>query len=455
MSDFSTGNDVPVLPTDKLQDAIDRAGSPIDLLWRPGVPPVTVPVVPPEFEGWAVEQAALTTGVVLLDLSHHMNDLYLTGPDALNVLSRSSANNYEKFAIGQAKQFIGITHDGWLLQDAILTRQAEDSFVLTGVGTTHSWVVMHAVTTGAQVEFEFDPSSDLRGGADPRIFRYQIQGPKALEVLKPIFGDQLDAIKFFHSKRVTLQGEEITALRHGMGGQPGFEFIGPWELSGFVKNALLEAGEAHGLKQAGGLSYYTVGVDSGWLATPVPGIYTSPGDAGFRSFTNAFSYEGLNALQGSFYSRDIEDYYINPYELGYGRSINFDHEFTGREALLAKRDDVRRRKVTLVWDKDDVDRVFGTDRGRILSYTKDRVELDGSLVGLSEYAASAAIEGTVHSIARIDLAHAEPGTVLELRWGQHPGRSNPEFSDFDTIRATVQPAPYNEYARSAYREVAN
>ena len=77
-----------------------------------------------------------------------------------------------------------------------------------------------------------------------------------------------------------------------------------------------------------------------------------------------------------------------------------------------------------------------------LSYTKDRVELVGELVGLSEYAASAAIE---------NIVHAEPGTVLDLKWGQHPVRSNPDSSNFDTIRVTVQPAPYNAYARSAYR----
>ena len=86
-----------------------------------------------------------------------------------------------------------------------------------------------------------------------------------------------------------------------------------------------------------------------------------------------------------------------------------------------------------------------------LSYTKDRVELVGELVGLSEYAASAAIKAAVHSIARVDIGHAQPGTVLDLKWGQHPVRSNPDFSNFDTIRVTVQPAPYNAYARSAYR----
>ena len=39
-----------------------------------------------------------------------------------------------------------------------------------------------------------------------------------------------------------------------------------------------------------------------------------------------------------------------PYELGYGRSISFSHDFIGRDALLKAEDTVRRTKVTPVFD---------------------------------------------------------------------------------------------------------
>ena len=38
-------------------------------------------------------------------------------------------------------------------------------------------------------------------------------------------------------------------------------------------------------------------------------------------------------LAGSFVSDNIEDYYTNPYDLGYGQIVKFDHDFIGREAL--------------------------------------------------------------------------------------------------------------------------
>lgn len=452
MTDYSSG--FRIEPTDTVQTALERAGSAITMLWKTHAPAPAVPVVQPEFTDWEQEQQSWNRTVAFLDLSHHMTDLFIDGPDAVTLLARVSANNYEKFAVGQAKQFIAVSHDGWLIQDAILARVGENSFVLTGIGTAHNWVAYHAAAGGDDVSLEWDYSSDIRRNDTPRLFRYQVQGPNAPEMLQTLFGDALDDIAFFHLKDVQLEGRPFQAIRHGMAGQPGFEFTGPWEHAEFVKDALLRAGEPVGLVQVGGRAYYTTGVDSGWLAAPVPAVYHDDAEKGFRSSVSIFSYEGMSPIQGSFYSPDIVDYYVNPYEVGYGRSIHLDHDFVGRDALRLKKEDVRRKKVTLIWNAEDVDRVFGADRDLILSYTKDRVEKDGELVGISEYAASSAAEGTVHSIARVDTAHAEPGTELVLRWGFHPGPADPGFDEFESIRVVVAPSPYNEYARQAYRAEA-
>jgi vanillate/3-O-methylgallate O-demethylase len=436
-----------------LQNGIDQAGSPVKLLWKPDTPPVTVPVVPPEIAGWRAEQRAWYDGVAYLELSHHMTDLFVEGPDALRLLSRVGANNFENYAIGQAKQFIVVNEEGLLVQDGILTRLAEDRFNLAGIGTAGTWV-RHEVERGDyDVTLTVDPDSAFRGGADPVLFRFQVQGAKAMAFLESVFGGPLPSVKFFHSAEVSLAGTTFRALRHGMTGQPGFEFFGAWEDYAPVREALLAAGEQFGLVQVGGLAYYTAGVVGGWLATPVPAVYTSESTAAFRDFTSLFSYEGQGALQGSFYSDDIEDYYHSPYELGYGRSVAFNHDFIGKDALAAAKDRVHREKVTLVWDADDVTAVFGPERDFFLSYTKDRVEKDARLIGLSEYATYIDPAGAIHSIAVIDREHAEPGTEVELVWGQHPGPGTAPDADlgFARIKATVQPAPYDDYARTSYR----
>ena len=436
-----------------LQDGIDKAGSAINLLWKPGVKPWTVPVVKPEFVGWSEEQDAWRSGVALSDLSYHMSDTVIEGPDATRLLSAVSANNYENFAIGQAKQFIPVAADGNIIVDGILLRESENRYTLTGVPAAQSWVKYHGATGGYDVEFSTDPDSSVRKDGDPKLFRYQIQGPDALDLVERAFGGPLPETKFFHSTMTELAGKPVRALRHGMAGQAGYEFIGDYADHEAVKAALLKAGEPLGLVQVGGLAYFTNGVESGWIPTPTPAIYTDPELADYRNSLSLFSYEGQKPLNGSFFSENIEDYYVSPWELGYGRSISFNHDFIGRDALLRAKDAPRRTKVTLEFNIDDVHRVQGNDLGHTLTYARHRVESAGDLVGTTFYTALIGPVGTVLSLALIQPEFAEPGTEVEVVWGEHPGAGTAPDADlgFPRIRATVQPSPYDEYARTQYR----
>ena len=81
---------------------------------------------------------------------------------------------------------------------------------------------------------------------------------------------------------------------------------------------------------------------------------------GYRQWLSAKSYEAMASLGGSFYSNDITDYYLTPYDLGYGPFVKFDHDFVGRAALEKMADNQKRKKVTLVWNGEDIARVFGS-----------------------------------------------------------------------------------------------
>ena len=50
-------------------------------------------------------------------------------------------------------------------------------------------------------------------------------------------------------------------------------------------------------------------------------------EAAYREWLPATSYEAINALAGSFVSESIDDYYLTPWELGYGSFVKFDHDF--------------------------------------------------------------------------------------------------------------------------------
>jgi len=436
-----------------LQDAIDRAGSPMRLLWHPADKPWAVPVVQPEYAGWRAEQEAWRSTVAISDLSFHMSDTFIEGPDATKLLTAVSANNYESFAIGQAKQFVPVAYDGNIIVDGILLREGEQQYTLTGVPASQSWVKHHGAVGGYDVEFSTNADSSVRREGDPAVFRFQIQGPLALELVERAFGGPLPETKFFHSVMTELAGRPVRALRHGMAGQAGYEFIGDFADYGVVKDALMRAGEPLGLVHVGGLAYFTNGVESGWIPTPTPAIYTDPRLAEYRRSLSQFSYEGMKPLSGSFYSDDIEDYYVSPWELGYGRSISFNHDFIGRAALLAARDEVRRTKVTLEFDEADVRRVFGDDPGYLNTYSRHRIEQDGALVGMTFWTANISPVNRLLGLSLVDNAAAAPGTEVEVVWGEHPGHGTASDADlgFARLRATVQASPYNEYARTAYR----
>jgi glycine cleavage system aminomethyltransferase T len=268
-----------------------------------------------------------------------------------------------------------------------------------------------------------------------------------------VFGGPLPETKFFHATPVTLDGRQIKALRHGMAGQAGCEFIGAWADGAYVKEALTRAGEPLGLVHVGALAYTTASVDSGWIPSPTPAVYTGDELLDYRKFLPLYGIEGQRPLHGSFYSAQIEDYYVTPYELGYGRLVHLDHDFIGRDALEKARDNVRWSKVTLVFDDADVRAAMGGDPGFVLSYSRHRIEAGTALAGTTYHTASLDPYGAVLALSLVAPEYAAPGTRVSVVWGDHPGPGTPPDADlgFPRIGATVQPAPYSEHARTRYR----
>jgi glycine cleavage system aminomethyltransferase T len=252
-----------------------------------------------------------------------------------------------------------------------------------------------------------------------------------------------------------------------MAGQPGYELFGPWEHADEVRDAIVEAGYAYGLRQVGSRTYATNTLESGWIPSPCPAIYDSAEMKGYREWLPASGYEGMASIGGSFYSDDITDYYLTPYDLGYGRFVDLNHEFVGREALAKMADDPRREKVTLVWNGEDVVRVIGSlfqdgDTAKhidlpLSNYATlqyDRVSKGGTTVGISTYAGYSYNERAMLSLACIDVEHGEPGTEVTVVWGEEGGGTSKPTVERHVqteIRATVAHAPIAEFARTAYR----
>jgi vanillate/3-O-methylgallate O-demethylase len=450
-----------------LQEALQTAGNPVDLLRNSQIGPYAFPVVRSEFTNWRDEQRAWRETCALFDQSHHMTDLYVKGPDALKLFSNLGINTFKNFKVNQAKQFVACNHDGYVIGDAILFYLDEDTFNLVGRPPAANWVHYHLETGGYNATVERDERSAVNQGRR-KCFRYQVQGPQALRVMEKATGQPVPEIAFFKMGVFTIAGREVRALRHGMVGRPGWELFGPWEDGDRVRDAIVEAGQEFGLRQVGARTYPTSCLESGWIPSPLPAVYVGEKMKPYRQWLSGNSYEAMASLGGSFYSDDITDYYLSPWELGYGPFVKFDHDFVGREALeqLALRQ--KRKKVTLVWNGDDVVRVFNSLFQRNVEIDKyidlplanystlpyDQVLKDGKAAGLSTYTGYTYNERAMISLAIVDNEISEPGTSVTLVWGEKGGRSSKptvERHVQTNIRATVAPVPFSDVARLEYR----
>jgi vanillate/3-O-methylgallate O-demethylase len=452
------------MSSQSLQDLLQTVGSPVELARNSQIGPYVYPSVPSEFSNWRDEQHAWRDTCCLFDQSYHMTDMYIRGPDALRLLSDLAVNSFETFAVDKAKQFVACNYDGYVIGDAILFYLDEDLLSLVGRPSAHNWVHYHCETGGYEASVE----RDERAAVNPRnrkVYRYQVQGPTALEALEKVNGGPLPEIRFFNMGEISIAGRKVRALHHGMSGVPGLELFGPWDEGAEVKAAIVEAGEEFGLRQVGSRVYATNTLESGWIPCPLPAVFTGDQMKAYRSWLPANGYEGTGSLGGSYYSDDIADYYLTPYDLGYGSHVKFDHEFIGRAAL--ERMTASRKKVTLAWNGDDVARAMGSlfhtgDKAKYIdlplsnysTWPNDKVVRDGELVGVSTFSGYSSNESSMLSLAVVDVEQSTPGTEVTLVWGEEGGGSAKPVVERHVqteIRAIVSPAPYAEVVRASYR----
>jgi len=441
-----------------LAQTLESAESPIEYLRGWGWGQFTK--IPDEYTHWIEEQRAWRESCALMDLSYHMADFEVTGPDAVDLFADYSANGYEGFDVGKAKQLVVASPEGYFIGDAILFRLAEDHLLGVGPAAGLNWLDYQADVG------DYDVSAELRGrpvstGEDPKYFRYQVQGPDALDVMKDVTDDPLPKTKFFNFDELSIDGRSVNALRHGMAGESGYELFGPYEEGEAVKEAILAADEDYGIRRVGGKTYVTVVVESGWVSLPVPAIYHDTEEMrAYREWLSA--KRGTISIGGSFDPEDITDYYLTPVELDYGRFIDFDHDYVGKEALEAEIEDPQRTKVTLEWNAEDATEVFGSlfDDGETAKYMEmptprwaacqyDEVLVDGEHAGVAVWTSYSYNERELLSLAVVDVEHADPGTEVTIRWGEPEGSPNPQVErhEMTEVRATVAPAPYVEDRR--------
>lgn len=255
--------------SESLEDLLGTVGSTVEMLRNAPIGPNVYPGVQAEYTNWRDEQWAWQNTCVLYNQSFHMADLAVERPDALALLSHLGVNSFAGFAPGKAKHFVPCTPDGYVIGDVILFALDEGRYNLVGRAPALNWVTYHAETGGYDVVVTLDQRTALRTDGRRASYRFQVQGPSAMQVVAGALGQEPPELAFFTMTTVGIAGREVNALRHGMAGQ------------------------------------------SGWIPSPLPAVYSGASLKAYREWLPASGYEGRASVGGSFVSDAVEDYLVD------------------------------------------------------------------------------------------------------------------------------------------------
>jgi len=253
----------------------------------------------PWFAQWEAEHRAVREGVGLMDMSF-MAKFRVQGPDAAEVLDRVAAGDVTA-ETGMITYTQLLDEDGRIEGDLTVTKLADDDFWVVASDTAHghtlAWLGRHIATTGADVSLT-DVTEDYG--------QLNVQGPLSRDVLAKLTDADLstEAFGFRTARWVDLAGARVLLVRITYLGELGYELYVPAADALAVYDAVLEAGEPHGM-----------------VPTGLKALASLRMEKGYRDF-----------------GHDIDNTDC-PLEAGLGFALALDKPggFVGRDAVLARK----------------------------------------------------------------------------------------------------------------------
>jgi glycine cleavage system T protein len=253
------------------------------------------------------------------------------GGDAVIALNEICANDID-VEPGKAVYTQWCNERGGIEADLTVTRIGEvEYFVVTAAAAAtrdEAWLRRHC--RGYDVTIT-DVTNDLA--------MFGVMGPKSRDLLGELTPADLsnEAFPFATAADIEVSGHAVRALRLTYVGELGWELYVPWEEAPSLYDAIVEAGDRHGLRHAGYHAMNTLRLE-----------------AGYRHW-----------------GHDITDQ-DTPLEAGLGFAVAWDKaSFIGREALLAQKDLPRTRRL-IQFRLEDADRLL---------YHDEPVYRNGEIVG--------------------------------------------------------------------------
>ncbi|WP_420547819.1 glycine cleavage T C-terminal barrel domain-containing protein [Curvivirga sp.] len=230
---------------------------------------------------------ALCNAVTLWDVAVQ-RIVEISGPDALKFTNMLTPRDLTKCKVGQCKYVLITDQYGGILNDPVLLRIAEDKFWLSrGDSDILMWAKGVAVNSGLNVTI-----------GEPDVAAMQIQGPKSLDVVKSLFGQAAENLKYYDFMEGQIAGNDVILARTGWSAERGYEvYLRGTENGVKVWDTIMEAGQPFGM---------------------IPSV------------PNRIRRIEAGILD---YSVDMDES-NNPFEIGLDRLVHLDgDDFIGKEAL--------------------------------------------------------------------------------------------------------------------------
>lgn len=197
--------------------------------------------MPVQYAGPIAEHLAVRTRAGLFDVSH-MGELEIKGPHAQEAIQHLTCNDINRLAVSQCQYSALTTPRGTFIDDIIIYRMSQDHFLLC-VNASNQWKDYHWIKENApraEVLFRSDDFSQI-----------SVQGPAALEILRPLTSLDLASMKYYWFARGAFAGVEAIVSRTGYTGEDGFEVYCAPSAAEMVWTKIMEHGAPAGLMPIG------------------------------------------------------------------------------------------------------------------------------------------------------------------------------------------------------------
>ncbi len=200
--------------------------------------------MPVQYTGVVEEHMAVREACGIFDVSH-MGEIEVSGPGAFAAVQHVITNDIGRIVNGQCQYTLLCTEDGGVVDDTIVYRIGGGKFLFCtnaiNTASVFNWL-LEALNGRAGVDV-IDRSAEFA--------QIAIQGPASLEVFKIAFGIDATSIKPFRFIETLVAGSTAILSRTGYTGEDGLEIYIDPASAATVWDALMAAGDGHGIKPVG------------------------------------------------------------------------------------------------------------------------------------------------------------------------------------------------------------